>query len=355
MPRSDMVPIIANEALEGLCVVDYYESFIWSKRYYDVGDFQLVVGVGTEAARYAREGYYVLRDGHKEAGIIERVEIMADATGHETMTISGRFLSSILGRRIIARQTQVSGTIANCVRKLVNENAISPTDANRRIPNLGYASWIGLPSTSIEQQYTGKNLLEAIQGICQQYGIGYEVELGEGGVFEFALYVGVDRSYAQTANPYVVFSPDYENLASSDYSEDYSSKVTDVLVAGEGEGLERKTVWASNATNSGLARYEAFVDARNASTNGGEISESVYLAQLREEGLESLYSVLTAFAGEVSLVNYELGVDFACGDVVTIENARWGVSANARLIEVIESVDAAGAYTVVPTFDITSM
>lgn len=350
VPQS-MVPVIADTSFNRLCVVDDYISFIWSRRYYDVGDFEMVVSMYSPIMRYVVRGFYVMRDGFDEVGIIERVAITQDVSNQEVAVISGRFLSSILARRIIALQTQVSGTIEACIKKLVNENAISPTDSNRAIPGLQYGTW-SIPATTMQQQFTGKNLLEAMQDICKQSKLGFKIALTENNAFSLILYAGIDRSYNQTANPYVIFSNEYDNLASSDYSEDYESVVTDVLVAGEGEGLDRKTVWASNGTNAGLSRYEIYVDARNASTNNGAISDTVYYAQLREEGLEQITDVLQAFAGEVYLTNYVLGQDFDVGDVVVVENTRWGVSANARLVEVIESVSEAGVYTVTPTFDI---
>lgn len=350
MPQS-MIPVIADTSFNRLCIVDDYISFIWSRRYYDVGDFELVVSLYSPTMQYVARGFYVMRDGFDEVGIIERVAITQDVSNQEVAVVSGRFLSSILARRIIAVQTQVSGTIGECVKKLVDENAISPTDSNRSIPGLQYGTW-AIPAIFMQQQFTGKNLLDTVQDICKQYQLGFKIVLTQNNAFSLMLYAGIDRSYDQTANPYVIFSNEYDNLASSDYSEDYENIVTDVLVAGEGEGLERKTVWASNGTNAGLSRYEIYVDARNASTNNGEISDSVYYAQLREEGLEQITDVLQAFAGDVYLTNYELGQDFDVGDVVVVENKRWGVSANARLVEVIESVSEAGVYTVTPTFDL---
>lgn len=348
---SGMLPIIVDQSFNRLCVVDDFISFIWSRRYFDVGDFELVISMASPNRQYMLEGNYVVRDGIGEAGIIEHVGITVDLTGQETMVITGRFLSSIIGRRIIAQQTQVSGTIEACVKKLINENAISPQNSARRLPGLQYGTW-SIPATTMQQQFTGKNLLEVLQDICKTYNIGFRVDLTDTNAFSLVLYNGIDRSYAQSANPYVVFSNEYDNLASSDYSEDYQSVVTDVLVAGEGEGLNRKTQWASSGSARGLDRYELYVDARNASTNNGEISDAVYYAQLREEGLENITSVVQAFAGEVFLTNMELGTDFNVGDVCVIENRKWGITANARLIEVIESVGEDGTYSVVPTFDI---
>ena len=66
--------------------------------------------------------------------------------------------------------------------------------------------------------------------------------------------------------------------------------------------------------------------------------------------MESITRITTAFEGKVYFDNIEYGKDVYIGDVVVIENKEWNVSINSRLIEVIESVNEAGEYEVIPTF-----
>ena len=99
--------------------------------------------------------------------------------------------------------------------------------------------------------------------------------------FVFKLYAGADRTYAQTENPYVVFSPKFENIANSNYLESKKEYKNVALVAGEGEGAERKTT--SVGEGSGLERRELFVDARDISTTTEDnvtLSDEEYKKQL---------------------------------------------------------------------------
>lgn len=345
----EILPIVANTSFQRIGVVDDYVSFIWTTRYNEPGDFELVVPMSSNSLDFFVKDYYIMRDDDENVGIIERIAVSKDADNQETMIVSGRFLSSILDRRIIAKQTQVSGTVEACVKTLVNQNLVSPSDSARKIANFTYGKF-SIAANQMQQQFTGTNLLEAIQGICETYGCGFKVTLNSSNQFVFTMFDGIDRSYNQSANTYAVFSQEYENIESSDYEEDYQDVVTDVLVAGEGEGLDRKTVWSRAEINTGLQRYEVFVDARNASTNNGEISEVVYYQQLKEEGLESITSFTQAFAGEINTHNIEFGADLGIGDICTIENRQWGIYLNARLLEWIESVSEAGVYSVTPTF-----
>lgn len=351
---ADMLPVVADTHFSRLCAVDDYTSFIWTTRYYDVGDFQLTIPMSSHNLRYLQVNNYVMRgDDDAEMGIIERREVTQDLNGQEVMTVSGRFLASILARRIIAQQTQVSGTIAQCVTQLIDVSAINPTDTARKLPiTIGT---LDIPATQMQQQFTGTNLLEAVTNICKTYSLGFAVHYDdENDNMVFDMFTGVDRSYAQDVNTYAVFSTEYGNLQSSDYVEDASAMVTNVLVAGEGEGLQRKTVWASKGNPTGLSRYELYQDARNASTNDGAISDSVYYQQLQDEGMESLADMAQMFAGQVTFTNIEFGTDLNIGDICTIESVSWGMYMDARLVEVIESVGESGAYTVTPSFEAIS-
>ena len=351
---ADMLPVVADTHFDRLCAVDDYTSFIWTTRYYEPGDFELTVPMSSHNLQFLQVNNYVMRgDDDGEMGIIERREVTQDLNGQETMTVSGRFLSSILARRIIAQQTQVSGTIAHCVSQLINVSAINPSDTARKLPiRIGT---LDIPATQMQQQFTGTNLLEAIVNICKTYFVGFSLHYdADGGGMVFDMFTGVDRSYAQSENTYAVFSSEYGNLQSSDYVEDASAVVTNVLVAGEGEGLERKTIWASKGNPTGLSRYELFQDARNASTNNGAISDSVYYKQLQDEGAESLADMEQMFAGQVTFDGIEFGTDLNIGDICTIESVSWGMYMDARIVEVIESVGETGAYTITPSFEAVS-
>ena len=344
-----MIPIIMNTTFQKVGLIDDYVSFIWCTRYYKTGDFELVVNVDSANSLLLQKDFYVIRETDDNVGIIDNIQITRNEDDNELMIVSGRFLSSILGRRIIEKQTQLNATVSAGVFALITNEAIAPVNNSRKIPNLIYK--YNMISARLQAQYTGDNLLEVIEKICETYRIGQKITLNNG-EFIFELYEGTDRSYNQTSVPRVIFSDEYDNLLSSNYHEDYESIITDVLVAGEGEGLERKIVWSSKSTNTGLDRYEVYKDQRQLSTNNGQVTESEYMAQLKESGLEDISGFTTSFTGQVYFDNIEYRKDVNIGDICVIENSRWGVYINTRLIEVIESVDESGKYTITPTFGV---
>lgn len=126
------------------------------------------------------------------------------------------------------------------------------------------------------------------------------------------------------------------------------------LVAGEGEGTDRKTA-VVGGDNSGLDRFETYTDARSVSqTNGSAaISDAEYIKLLQAKGTEALAerSITEGFGGEVLTdVAYRYGVDFYLGDLVTVIN-KYGISRNVMVLSVIESIDENGE-TLVPQFNI---
>ena len=343
-----MIPVIMDTNFQRLAVIDDYISFIWSTRYYDAGDFELCVSASADITLF-KKGYYVVRDDDENTGIIEHLRIQRTDNGHEMLIISGRFLPAILERRIIAKQTTIDSTISAGINRLINENLINPSISARKIPNFILGSYA--ITDRINAQYTGKNLLETIADICKTYSIGFKTILNDQNQFVFSLYKGVDHTYDQDTLPYAIFSDRYDNLLSSEYEENYRAIATAVLVAGEGEGTDRKTAWVTDGS-TGLNRYEVFKDQRNIQSDSGQISDAEYIKLLQEEGKESLTKYTAAFSGTVYFDNVEFKRDINVGDLCVIENSRWGIYLNTRLVEVIESVSEAGVYKIVPTFGV---
>lgn len=323
-------------------------SVIWTIRYYDVGDFELYLGAATDRIELLQIGYYVMRTDDEHIGVIEDIKIEYSEENGEYLKVVGRFAESLLERRIVWKQTRLSGTAENGLRNLVNTNVINPDAAERKIPFISLGNVKGF-TERLDAQYTGDNLLEINKNVSKNTHTGFKfVFTGKG--FSYELYKGVDRSYNQKENTFVVFSDEYDNLLSSNYEHVTSTKKNVVLVAGEGEGTARRRVSVGN--EEGLERYELYVDARNISSNNGAIGETEYLAALEEKGLESLVTITQAFTGEVDLaLNYIFKKDFNIGDIVTIENKKWGIYINSRIIEIIESSDENG-YKITPTFGV---
>ena len=341
---------VLDKTLEANDIVDTFNSLIWTDRYDEYGDFEIYTSVTDQALSLLQMDYYLQSRSSEHVMIIEEVLIDTDPENGNSVTITGRSLESLLSRRIVWTQTLLDGSVQDCIKKLLDENVISPKDVNRKIPNFVFETSVekAVTEPKITAQFTGDNLYDVISEICRLTGLGFKVTLNDKKQFVFKLYAGADRTYAQTENPYVVFSPKFENIANSNYLESKKEYKNVALVAGEGAGAERKTT--SVGEGSGLERRELFVDARDISTTTEDnvtLSDEEYKKQLAQRGDEKLAESVAAqsFEGQVEMTKmFEYGKDFFIGDIVQIAN-EYGRESRARISEIVTAIDTQGTVT----------
>lgn len=346
---------VLNTNLDTIAIVDTYTSIIWTDRYQECGDFEAYTAVTEQMLNVFREEYYVQNRDSEHTMIVEGIRIKSDSEEGSHLTITGRSLESILERRIIWGKKTLSGNFQNAIQELLNDCIISPTNSARKIDNFIFEASDDptITSLTIDAQYTGDNLYDVIKNTCSERGIGFKVTLNDSKQFVFKLYAGVDRSYDQTANPYVIFSPNYENLLNSNYLSSKKTLKNTTLIGGEGEGSERRYIGVTDGS-TGLDRRELFTDARDISSDVGDgviLTEDEYNAQLIQRGNEKLaeYTEVVSFEGEAETsIMFKYGEDFFMGDIVQISN-EYGHESRARVLELIRSESNEGI-SVYPTF-----
>lgn len=337
---------LLDSDLQERAVIDVFASLIWTKRYYTYGDFELYVPASEDLTTALNDCPYVMRDDDDSVMIIENVRISTDVENGDYYAITGRSLESILTRRVVWEQTNLAvNDPAQAVYALLEENVTEPEIEARSMPNFvidDTFSAIG----SLKMQITGTELAEAITNICKPYGIGWKITRGDSGEMVFALY--------QRGAVDVTFSPEFDNLITSQYYQNSEAFKNVALVAGEGEGTSRRryTVEA-DPTAEGLNRREVYIDARDISSNDGEIPDTDYNALLATRGEQKLLeenAETHGFEGEIEPnTTYQYKRDYDLGNIVTVANG-YGVTATPRIIEIIECWNEEG-YSVVPTFE----
>jgi hypothetical protein len=347
---------VLNSDFESIRILDTFESLIWTNRYCGFGDFELYTPFDASLLVDLKEDNY-LRLGN-DIMIIEDIQLKTDVEVGNKLIITGRSLESILERRIIWGQTVLNGNFQTEIQRLLNENAINPTNPYRKISRLTFETSTDplVTNLAVTGQYVGENLYDVIQVLCQEKNLGFKIELSDSNAFNFKLYSGKDLSYSQVNNPYVVFSPKFENLLNSDYKESKRKLKTSILVAGEGDPATRLTTSIESLIDpaSDLERREMYNDASDISqsTSDGSLTQEEYLLELDQRGREllSLNTFISSFEGEIPTTNpmYTYGVDFLLGDIVEIEN-EYGLTAKAQVIEFIQSQNNSGINNY-PTF-----
>lgn len=365
--------VIRNLDREPVAIIDDASSIIWQSSYYGVGEFEIYARVTDNNIKNLVIGNYVTRPDSYECGIIENIEITNSTSEGLMIAASGRFLKSILDRRIVytptksgtgmnyiwhSSSTKLSGKVEIAVRDLIKENATESTVSARNIPELSMTDddITGLLETIVtgdsddetyaEKQVTYKGLLEYTDSVLQEYQIGSYMYLDEDTLkFRYKVFKGEDHSKDNTlGNDPVIFSQDYDNLISSDYIFNEENYKNMAVIGGQGEGTDRKLALVGD-WNSGLNRREMFVDGNSMAQDEG-VTDETYRKQLETQGRQSLSEVerTETFDGEIDTTNtnFIYGKDYSLGDLVTVYDMAIGKYVNVRILTVTECQDENG-------------
>lgn len=352
---------VLDSSFVALDIVDSVDSILWTERYYGYGSFEIYVNFSYALYDLFREDRFLINSDSDRIMVIETVKIHTDPEKGNKLVIEGRSLESLLDRRIILRQTIIDSSFQSGIQTLLNQNVINGIYPERNIPNFIFStsSDPAITTPTMTTQYYADNLYEAIKTACEQEQIGFRVLLNSSNQFVFSLYAGSDRSYAQSTNPYVVFSPDFDNLIKSEYYRSKKYKKNYVLIdglptPGSGTSLPERTQAWTDDVGTGLTRREMYLDAsdlpRIDETTEVVIPVLTYLEQLKQRGLQelALYGELTIFEGEVDLSNsFVYRTDFFLGDIIQMVD-DYGNSARAQILEMTFSEGPSGR-NIVPT------
>ena len=349
---------VLNTSFETVKLIDDFISLIWTDRYDEAGDFELHLAMDTDLLQYLKQDYYLWNRESEHMMIIESVSIEPNVESGNKLKITGRSLESLLDRRIIWGQKILSCPVYIGVKEILDDNFINPRDSKRKVANFIFDEDINderitSPDIRLETQYDGESVYEVISSLCKENKIGFKITLNSKNQFVFKLYAGADRTYRQTANPYVIFSPKFDNLLNSSYLESKKDYKNVTLVGGEGEGSERKTKVVGDNNISGLDRREIYTSAGGVSSNAyeGTLADNVYQTHLKQKGIKTLAEHLETIAFEGDLepkLMYTYGVDYFIGDIVQLAN-EYGHEGYAYISELVMSHETSGV-SMYPTF-----
>ena len=250
---------ILDEDLNLLGIIDDYASLIWAKRYNDVGDCEIYISATKRNLTLLKRNYYVARLNESMICRIKKVELETDSENGNYLTVTGYDCLDILDQRIIWNQLTFKGTVEDYIIRIIRDafnmdqlQLNPPVRTQRQILNFKIASRERGLTDGINEQVQYDNVGEKVRSLCKTFSYGCKVYKDEGNLV-FDLYKGIDRSNE------VIFSPNYENLITSDYIEDGTDMGNVALVAGREEGTKRISQ-TSNHT-SGIERYEMYIDA----------------------------------------------------------------------------------------------
>lgn len=278
----------ASAEIFPVAVIDEFESVIWVRRYDTPGEFELYFAADKDIFKLVKEniGYLIVtREDRQDVMYIEYVKLTESAENGDHILLKGRSIDCVMERRVIGYPTVCdSMTYWQIIKTLIEDNMIEPVphgdyslDALRRTLSPFDVQTSTGGSTTVSKSYHGENLLEAVDGLLKEAGYGLK-NIYVQGVIRLDVYKGRDR-------PAVRFSPNNENLLSSEYECDIRGQCNTAFVYAEGDekhtqanGSNRYSVTrqypsSQGAQKSDYMRYEGFITGSADTT--ATVTESV--------------------------------------------------------------------------------
>ena len=354
---------ILDSFLRRVAVIDVFESLIWTDRYKELGDFQLVIAADSASRGLLLKNTLIASDFSYRVMKLETIEDSVDADGNKMLTVTGNSLEKILVQRVAAEALygpvdppgegedaltvptwDLEGLPADLARYIFDqicvEGLLSDSDVLPYIVGgtIFPSDTILEPSSSISWQLPPKSLYDAIKEVCDLFDMGFR--LVRDPVLcnlHFDIYMGRNRTSDQTIDPAVVFSPELDNLTNT---KELTSVAEQMDAAYVFSPRGTKLVYAGDASDFtvGFERKVLMVDASDL-TDATDID-----AALIQRGQVALaeHRGLQLFDGEINQQSsYRYGVDYNVGDLVEQRDAN-GFANYLRVTEQILTSDGEG-------------
>lgn len=329
---------VFDKELNFLGVVDQFISLRWRRKYYEAGEFELVVApYQNNINLLSKKDNIIIRQDYNEAALIDTIEFNDDGNNVQ-LKVSGNFLSYLTKRRIIRKIINFKGSIIEGQKQLLREMT-ALTDDFEIEPT-------SIDSDYVEFQCSYKNVYEYLCKLSKLSNVGFRIVPNiENKVYRFENFIGLNRSSQQSLNERYVFSTTHNNLEKSTYIDTLVDKCNYVLVGGAGEGTSRTLVEVKNGDYEGFDLFETFLDAKNESNNN--LSSTEYKNVLETRGKEKLSDETKSI--EFTAMSNDYRTKWDLGDIVDVEIVDWNIKETLRITEVEETIEN-GTKSVYPTF-----
>jgi len=310
--------------------IDNYESLQWIRRFYRAGEFELHIHIGKRhTEQLVHDCVIMVNNQPDKAGLIVHREMVQDEKGVETVVVRGPTLGGILDRRITVTETydRIKGNAETVMKHYVRQHLVDGIYPARKIPFLICAPNLQRGKyTPWQTRY--EPLDEVIQQIAQWCDIGWHIRLDvHTKKWVFDVIEGRNLTTSQQTLPPVIFSHEYDNILSQQYIDSYYPYKNVGYAGGKGEKEDRLIQQIGKGV--GLSRREGFIDCSSAE----DAAELIAMGnqKLAERGRIHSYEGKILNTG-----SFQYEKDWNVGDVVTLQNKKWGLTMDSRITEVKE-------------------
>lgn len=361
---------ILDDQMRFIDVIDEYISMIWTERWDELGDFELVtLSTPSSRHRFLPEIQICIVES-RHVMVIESVEETIDIENGAVLKIKGRDLLCMTEKRLAVVKHPISGEILPTwshygfspknliLHKVATVCFDSDVDPDDNIPylqdpelevSLYPADTILEPMPEgIESAQKPMTLYAAIKEVMNAYDLGVRLYRSptESKLY-FNVSIGSDRTSVQTEVPAVIFSQDMANLIDTTEFIDYSKhfNVVHVIYVYTDELDEEVTISVLVEapeiafSTGGFQRKVKLLLVTQIPEDVADVE--LYLTQLGNEELIKSRPV-DVYDGEVAKnATYVYERDYYLGDLIEVRGNNGG-GAYMRVVEQIFKSDSAG-------------
>lgn len=359
---------ILDTLLRQIDVVDQFVSLIWTERFAEMGDFELVtLSTSANRKRFVFDTMLTI-SASKRVMRVETIEETVDFDSGAVLKIKGREFVSITEQRTAVSISPFTGLIRSSwdvhgwdpvgliqyfFFTICLYEELSPDDTIPFLQEEGEGLYppgtIPIPSSGgITWEQKPASLYSAMTDVAKAYDIGFRLYKDpNASKLYFEAYTGSDRTSAQTTLPPVIFSDDMSNLQNTnEYSDNtqYYNVVRVVYIykdETESEVTISEVVSAPEMafSSGGFERKVKLLVVTSIPEDTLDIP--AYLQELGNQELTKSQTV-SVFDGEIDQTgDYLYERDYFLGDLVEVRGNNGG-AAYMRVVEQIIKEDANG-------------
>ena len=357
--------VLDPNTYERVYMVEEYESFVWTEKWQDVGDFELEILVDSNFHQLFQNGTHIGCSRSKRIMVVDNVVKIENDKGRYVYRVKGKSKENILENRVYQPtfhkiknkekkeewvQTPIKDYPQNVINRIWKTVCIDGKYAAQdKVPYLTdqvpYPPGdIPFPKNQIVANPKATTLLSIFQDICEAADIGFRMTYNH--MFQnklsFDVYSGNDLTSRNNGKkPVVIFSPQLDNLSSVRESASLENYKNVAYIAGG--PLGSATIYADgvNKNISGYDRRVLIIDESKARLEEGEKfpTDEMISKAIEELSKSRATYILDGEIPEYPVYHY--GVDYELGDIVEMRNSQ-GVYSNMRVAEQTFSCDGSG-------------
>lgn len=345
---------VFDTSLDYIGIIEDYYSLSWAERYAETGDFELELPIEWESSSLLDFGNFLYIRSSDKLMIIEdkKLSVTEDSA---SLVVTGKSVESLLKLRVLETPVNVSGPGEIAVYDFILDNIKEPSDSDRTLSLFtdGILFPAMLSDVVFEEQFDTQTIYDIVSAIAKGSGFGFKIICGDleaaSPKLTFHVNIGVDRSYAQSANTWVVFADKFDNVLSSSFYSSEEGEVTLVIVLTDDVVHDKTYVWEGGQPEpTDLDRAETILETdidRDAATPSLSDAEVLAIIITRGRELIKQSGPIGLLEGDfnVYLENFKYGDDFYMGDIVQCN--MHGIEVGARVIEVVRSYSPEGETT----------